>query len=154
SALLASLALSCGPPFPPGHQGPPEPPKPPPPTRFTILQINDVYRIEGIEGGRKGGLSRVRALRKQLEAEGRPVLVLHAGDLLFPSVMSKFLDARPMIEVMNLLDGDAAARDPRLFVTFGNHEFDSKDPGVLLGRLAQSDFSWVSTNTRYVTAKG
>src|SRR5262249_25386170 len=69
-------------------------------------------------------------------------------------VMSKFLDARPMIEVMNLLDGDPVARDPRLVVTFGNHEFDSKDPGVLLGRIAQSDFSWVSSNTRYVTAKG
>src|SRR5262245_15348521 len=118
-APLASLALSCGPSFPPGHWTPEERK---PPTSFTILQINDVYRIEGIEGGRKGGLSRVRALRKQLEAEGRPVLVLHAGDMLFPSVMSKFLDARPMVEVLNLLDGDPVTRDPRLVATFGNHE--------------------------------
>lgn len=153
-ALLASLAISCGSGFPPGHPAGHLSPPPARPSRFTILQINDVYRIEGIEGGRKGGLSRVRALRKQLEAEGRPVLVLHAGDLLFPSVMSKFLDARPMIEVMNLLDGDPVTRDPRLIVTFGNHEFDSKDPGVLLGRLAGSDFPWVSSNTRYVGGKG
>src|SRR6185436_20964892 len=107
-APLAAVALSCRPTFPPFHwqPGPTKTDK-----HLTILQINDVYRIEGIEGGRKGGLSRVRALRKQLEARGSPVLVLHAGDLLFPSVMSKFLDARPMIEVLNLLDGDPAARD-------------------------------------------
>ena len=121
--------------------------------RFTILQINDVYKVEGLEGGRVGGLARVRTLRRQLEAEGRPVLVLHAGDLLFPSVMSKYLRAAPMIRVLNLLDGDPAAFDPRLFVVFGNHEFDDRDPGVLLGRVAQSDFSWVSSNTRYRTVK-
>ncbi len=60
---------------------------------FTILQINDVYKIEGLEGGRIGGIARVRTLRKQLEAEGKRVIVLHAGDLLYPSVMSKYLQA-------------------------------------------------------------
>lgn len=119
------------------------------PVRFTILQINDVYKIEGLEGGRIGGLGRVRTLRKRLESEGRPVLLLHAGDLLFPSVMSKYLHAQPMIRVLNLLDGDAGAFDPNLFVTFGNHEFDDRDPGVLLGRIAQSDFAWVSSNVHY-----
>jgi 5'-nucleotidase len=43
--------------------------------RFTILQVNDVYKIEGIERGRFGGIARLRTLRRQLEAEGRPVLV-------------------------------------------------------------------------------
>jgi 2',3'-cyclic-nucleotide 2'-phosphodiesterase (5'-nucleotidase family) len=128
------------------------PPAPRPPARFTILQINDLYKIEGLEGGAVGGLARVRTLRKRLEAEGRPVLVLHAGDLLFPSVMSKYLRAQPMIRVLNLLDGDAAAFDPNLFVVFGNHEFDDRDPGTLLGRIAQSDFSWVSSNSRYRSA--
>ena len=122
-------------------------------SRFTILQINDVYKVEGLERGRLGGLARVRTLRKRLEAEGRPVLLLHAGDLLFPSVMSKYLRAAPMIRVLNLLDGNPAAFDPDLFVVFGNHEFDDRDPGVLLGRVAQSDFSWVSSNVRYKSAK-
>lgn len=130
--------------------GPVEPAAPPQgPVRFTILQINDVYKIEGLEGGRVGGLGRVRTLRKQLESDGRPVLLLHAGDLLFPSVMSKYLRAQPMIRILNLLDGDAGAFDPNLFVTFGNHEFDDRDPGVLLGRIAQSDFAWLSSNVRY-----
>ena len=37
------------------------------PARFKILQINDVYKIEGLEGGNTGGLARVRTLRKHLE---------------------------------------------------------------------------------------
>jgi 5'-nucleotidase len=145
-----SLSLACA-------GAPPRRTAEPPPavaeSRFTILQINDVYKVEGLERGRLGGLARVRTLRKRLEAEGRPVLLLHAGDLLFPSVMSKYLRAAPMIRVLNLLDGNPAAFDPDLVVVFGNHEFDDRDPGVLLGRVAQSDFSWVSSNVRYKSAK-
>lgn len=118
-----------------------------PATRFKILQINDVYKIEGLEGGQSGGLARLRTLRTHLESDGTPVLVLHGGDALYPSVMSKYLDARPMVDVMNLLDGDANAFDPRLIVTFGNHEFDKSDPAVLLARLRESAFEWVATNT-------
>lgn len=120
---------------------------------FTILQVNDVYKIEGLEGGTVGGIARLRTLRKQLEAEGRRVLVLHAGDLLFPSVMSKYLRAQPMVRTLNLLDGNPCAFDPDLIVVFGNHEFDDEDPGLLLGRVAQSDFQWVSSNVRYRTVK-
>jgi 5'-nucleotidase len=126
----------------------------PPGKRFSILQLNDVYKVEGLEHMRVGGLARVRTLRRQLEAEGTPVLVLHAGDLLGPSVMSKYLRAAPMIRCLNLLDGDAAAFDPRLVVIPGNHELDDKDPGLLLGRMAQSDFEWVTSNVLYRTSKG
>lgn len=114
--------------------------------RFKILQINDVYKIEGLEGGQSGGLARVRMLRRHLESDGTPVLVLHAGDLLYPSVMSKYLQAKPMVDVMNLLDGDENQDDPHLVVTFGNHEFDQKDATILNQRLNDSHFQWVSTN--------
>ncbi|HEY0160888.1 MAG TPA: bifunctional UDP-sugar hydrolase/5'-nucleotidase [Thermoanaerobaculia bacterium] len=117
------------------------------PARFKILQLNDVYKIEGLARGELGGLARVRTLRKQLEADGSAVLVLHAGDALYPSVMSKYLEAQPMIDVMNLLDGDPDEFDPALIVTFGNHEFDNKDPNVLLTRLRESQFEWIATNT-------
>ncbi|MGZ5441862.1 MAG: hypothetical protein ACXW5U_02180 [Thermoanaerobaculia bacterium] len=70
-----------------------------PAARFKILQINDVYKIEGLESGKTGGLARVRTLRKHLESDGTPVLVLHGGDVIYPSVMSKYLEARPMIDV-------------------------------------------------------
>src|SRR5688572_10828864 len=116
-------------------------------SRFKILQINDVYKIEGLEGGQSGGLARLRTLRKHLESDGTPVLLLHAGDALYPSVMSKYLEARPMVDVMNLLDGDASAFDPKLIVTLGNHELDKSTPDVLIGRLRESAFEWVATNT-------
>lgn len=120
---------------------------------FTILQINDVYKIEGLVGGSIGGIARIRTLRKQLEAKGKRVLVLHAGDLLFPSVMSKYLNAQPMVRTLNLLDGEHDTFDKDFIVVFGNHEFDNKDPGLLLGRLAQSEFLWVSSNVRYRSEK-
>jgi len=116
---------------------------------FKILQINDVYKIEGLEGGQSGGLARVRTLRKHLESDGTPVFVLHAGDALYPSVMSKYLEAKPMVDVLNLLDGDPNAVDNNLIITFGNHEFDKSDPAILLARLKDSQFRWVSTNSDY-----
>ena len=122
-----------------------------PATRFKILQINDVYKIEGLESGNTGGLARVRTLRKHLESDGTPVIVLHGGDALYPSVMSKYLDARPMVDVLNLLDGNPAKEDTHLVVTFGNHEFDNQDPKILLDRLKESQFQWVSTNVSWCT---
>lgn len=121
--------------------------------KFKILQINDVYKIEGLERGDIGGIARVRTLRKDLEKGGQPVLVLLAGDFLYPSVMSKYLQARPMVDMLNLLDGDPAAFDPYLIVTFGNHEFDNKVPEILCDRIVQSDFRWVASNVRYCSAK-
>src|SRR5215203_3465690 len=101
-----------------------------PPVRFKILQINDVYKIEGLEGGQVGGLARVRTLRKLLESDGTRVLVMHGGDALFPSVMSKYLEAKPVVDVMNLLDGDGAKFDPWMMVGFGNHELDKSDDRI------------------------
>jgi 5'-nucleotidase len=122
------------------------------PTRFKILQINDVYKVEGLEGGQLGGLARVRTLRKQLESDGSTVLLLHGGDLLFPSVMSKYLEARPMIDVLNLLDGDATGFDPHFIVGLGNHELDKSDDKILLARIKESQFSWLATNTLHCPA--
>ncbi|HUR81196.1 MAG TPA: bifunctional UDP-sugar hydrolase/5'-nucleotidase [Thermoanaerobaculia bacterium] len=120
-----------------------------PTARFKILQINDVYKIEGLEGGNSGGLARVRTLRKHLEGDGTPVLVLHGGDLLYPSVMSKYLEAKPMLDIMNRLDGDPAKDDENLVVGFGNHEFDNRTADILLQRLNESQFQWIATNTHW-----
>ena len=114
-------------------------------TGFTILQVNDTYKIEGLRAGELGGFARLRTLRREVEAEGREVLVLHAGDLLFPSVMSKYLAGAPMVAALNLLDG-ADGFDDRLLVGFGNHEFDAKDPRVLFARLGESRFGWLSAD--------
>lgn len=154
---LALLAVGCAAtrdrpvPAPPSASTMPEPvaaPRTADADGFTILQINDTYKIEGLEAGRVGGLARVRTLRRQLEAEGRPVLVLHAGDLLFPSVASKYLKGAAMIDALNALDG-SEAHDPLLVATFGNHEFDDRDLGVLLDRVGESRFVWLSSNVRF-----
>ncbi len=120
-----------------------------PPVRTAVLlAINDIYRIEGVEGGRQGGLARVRALRKELEREHPDLLLLHAGDLLYPSFASRMYNGEQMISVLDQLDG-SAGRDERLFITFGNHEFEKwkrKDAGILAARIAESQFTWLGGN--------
>ncbi|PRQ08520.1 bifunctional metallophosphatase/5'-nucleotidase [Enhygromyxa salina] len=116
--------------------------------RFRILHINDVYRIEGLLDGR-GGVARIRSLRTQLEADCDAVLVTHAGDALFPSLLSRKYLGEQMVDALNLLDGDPERPDPRMFATFGNHEFDKDscdDAGTLAARVEQSQFSWLATN--------
>src|SRR6476619_5559035 len=54
--------------------------------RFTILQLNDVYSAEPVNGA--GGLARVATLKRRVASEGRPALLLVAGDFLSPSVAS------------------------------------------------------------------
>lgn len=119
----------------------------------TLLAINDLYRIEGVDGGTRGGLARVRTLRAELEAAaGGPVLLLHAGDLLYPSLLSRMYDGAQMVSAMNLLDGDPAAFDDHLFVTLGNHEFDPGDldeADLLDQRIEESAFYWFGTNVTF-----
>lgn len=122
-----------------------------------LLSINDVYRIEGVEGGKAGGLSRVRALRTELEREHPDLLMLHAGDLLFPSFASRMYKGEQMVAVLNDLDGDPQADDPRMFVTFGNHEFEKPklaDAGVLAARVKESQFHWLGGNVVFKKGAG
>ena len=116
-----------------------------------LLAINDVYRLKGVDGGKRGGLARVRALRRQLENEHGDVLLLHAGDFLAPSLLSRSYYGAQMVDVMNKLDGklEPGSFDPRLFVTFGNHEFDDSDcdnAENIRMRVAQSEFTWLASN--------
>lgn len=146
SLLLAIAALAgCA-------SAPATSPPPAAERSITILTMNDVYRIEGLEGGALGGLARLRALRAQLEAEapGR-VLLLHGGDAISPSLLSRQYHGEQMIDVMNLLDGDPTPGrlDERMFVVFGNHEFDQEACGApkhLQARVTQSDFYWLGAN--------
>jgi len=114
----------------------------------TILTMNDIYRINGIRHGTQGGLARVAHLRHTLEAQGNDVLLLHAGDLLSPSLLSRRYKGAQMVDVMNLLDGSDRF-DDRLLVAFGNHEFDDSDcsdPEALIQRVRESQFIWLKGN--------
>lgn len=119
---------------------------------FVVLAVNDVYRIEGVDEKQSGGLARLRTLRAELERLDPDLLVLHAGDLLFPSLLSRQYDGAQMIDVMNRLDGDDQAFDPRLFVTFGNHEFDlakMRHAERLDENIKGSQFRWLGTNVSF-----
>ena len=120
---------------------------------ITILTMNDVYRIEGLDDGKVGGLARLRTLRGRARGEQRPdaCCCSTAGDVIFPSLLSREYQGKQMIDVMNLLDGDATPGriDERMLVVFGNHEFDSEScatPSHLQARVAESDFLWLSSN--------
>src|SRR6267378_2185066 len=110
---------------------------PPGVVEITLLQINDAYVLEPVDGGRRGGMARLATLVKRLRAAHPNVVFAHAGDALSPSPMSTALRGAQMIAVLNALGLDVA--------TFGNHEFDF-GPAVLRERVAESRFLWLSAN--------
>jgi 2',3'-cyclic-nucleotide 2'-phosphodiesterase (5'-nucleotidase family) len=118
---------------------------------LTILQLNDIYEIAPIEGGKAGGMARVANLRKQLVAKNKNTLTIVSGDFLNPSVIGtlkyegKPIKGRQMVEVMNAVGVDLAI--------FGNHEFDLDIPD-LQQRMNESKFNWTSTNAKFVHKNG
>src|SRR4051812_23718952 len=67
-----------------------------------FLLVNDVYVVDTLRDG-SGGLARVAALRQRLErdsAGGRIVFML-AGDVLSPSLLSKWYAGRQMVDAFN-----------------------------------------------------
>ncbi len=124
-----------------------------PQTRTAVLiAINDVYRIEGVEGGKVGGLARLRALRQELEEDHPDLLLLHGGDFLFPSFASRMYKGEQMIDVLNALDGNAGADDDRMIAVVGNHEFEDKklaDAARLDQRIEASQFRWLAGNVMF-----
>ena len=103
------------------------------PVRF--LSINDVYVADTMTDG-QGGLARVATVRRRLADQG-PVLFILAGDLLSPSLLSKYYNGRQMVEAL-----DSAKLN---YATFGNHEFELP-VDTLNARIAESTFKWLSSN--------
>jgi 5'-nucleotidase len=116
----------------------------------TFIAVNDIYRLDGVGDDKKGGLARLRTLRKTIERDAPNAILLHAGDFLAPSLISKVFKGKQMIDIMNRLDGDGPAFDHRMFVVFGNHEFDDSrcnDKGAVLeARVLESRFTWLNAN--------
>ena len=91
----------------------------------TFVQVNDVYEIAPLQGGRVGGMSRVATLKKQELKKNPNTFLVMAGDFLSPSVYNslkyegKRFRGRQMIAALNAAGLDLAV--------FGNHEFDIKE---------------------------
>tara|TARA_R110001583_G_scaffold171551_2_gene325179 strand:- start:21548 stop:23059 length:1512 start_codon:yes stop_codon:yes gene_type:complete len=112
--------------------------------KFTFLQLNDVYEIAPLEGGKVGGMARVEKLHQDLLAENPNTFLFMAGDFLNPSLLGTLkyqgerIKGKQMIEVMNAMNFD--------LVALGNHEFDLSEQ-ELQQRLNESTFQWIATNS-------
>jgi 5'-nucleotidase len=124
AVLAAAAAAACA-----------GPGKPAPLNPVRFLLVNDVYVADTMADG-TGGLARVATVRGRLADQG-PVLFVLAGDVLSPSLLSKYYSGRQMVEAFN-----AAKLD---FATFGNHEFELP-LDTLEARIAASKFVWLSSN--------
>ncbi|WP_428742701.1 bifunctional metallophosphatase/5'-nucleotidase [Tenacibaculum sp.] len=112
-------------------------------THFTIIQLNDVYEIAPIQGGKYGGMARVETVHQNLLKENKNTMLVLAGDFLSPSLLGTIkyngerVRGKQMVEVMNAMNFDVMA--------FGNHEFDLSYTH-LQDRLNESKFEWISAN--------
>jgi len=108
-----------------------------------FVQVNDVYEISPVAGGKEGGLSRVNTLKKQYLQSNPNTYLVMAGDFLSPSVYNslmyegKRIRGKQMVDVMNAAGIDLAI--------FGNHEFDFSE-NELLERINESTFQWIASN--------
>ena len=136
--LLTLLLISCG--------GADDVPEPAEPTGLTFIHLNDTYRMDAVEDGAKGGFARVATIVRDLQAQGRDVRILHAGDFLFPSLESQLWSGAQMIEGLNFLDDLAP-----LYLVPGNHEFDPRTADHLVDALLSSRFDWIGDNFEFDT---
>jgi len=105
--------------------------------RVGLITFNDVYELQGVDGGSRGGAAAVASVIHNVKAFHPNTLILFAGDLLSPSVMSNAFKGEQMVTALNRLGVD--------YATFGNHEFDF-GVDVLKQRIKESHFVWLSAN--------
>ncbi len=115
---------------------------------LTFIHMNDTYRVDAVEEGRRGGFGRIVTLVRDLQADGRDVRILHGGDFLYPSLESQLWDGEQMVEAMNFLDSLAP-----LYVVAGNHEFDPRTADAVMERIRESRFDWLGDNYRLATGQ-
>lgn len=118
---------------------------------MTFVQVNDVYEIAPMQGGKVGGVARLATLKKQELAKNPNTVMVMAGDFLSPSVYNslkhegKRIRGKQMVESLNAAGLDLAV--------FGNHEFDIKED-ELQERINESTFKWIASNTFHQTKSG
>ncbi|CAF2996313.1 unnamed protein product [Rotaria sp. Silwood2] len=111
--------------------------------QWTFLQMNDVYELIPLSGGKKGGLARVATIRQLLLQENPNTITILAGDVVSPSALGNsivngsMLNGKQMIATLNVLGLD--------YATLGNHEFDLKEESLRC-RLNESRFKWIASN--------
>ena len=102
-------------------------------SRVTFVLVNDIYQMSeqpAPDGQPRGGFARLAAVVKAERARG-PVVFVHAGDTLSPSLMSGLDEGAHIMVLTNMIA-------PDVFVP-GNHEFDFGKE-VFFRRMAEAKF--------------
>ncbi|MFZ1814558.1 MAG: 5'-nucleotidase C-terminal domain-containing protein [Rhizobiaceae bacterium] len=103
--------------------------------KVTFALVNDIYEMDESRG--QGGFPRLAAAIKQERAANPNTMVVNAGDLISPSLLSGLNQGEHMIVLSNMIGTDV--------MTPGNHEFDfGKD--VAFQRMKESKFPWIASN--------
>ena len=115
---------------------------------FTVLHSNDTHGRFWKNDKGEYGFSVLKTaidnVRKEVEAQGGTVILLHAGDFNTGVPESDLQNAKPDIEGLNAMKFDALA--------LGNHEFDN--PLQLLNKQERwAKFPFLSANVRYKNGK-
>ena len=134
AAVLSSAACATFPQTPEIPRGSPS---------VTIVHFNDMHEMVAGAAGHLGGIGRLSTVVRRERARSSPVLVTLGGDFLSPSAIATArVDGEPLagrqaVAVLNQLGVDWA--------TFGNHEFDLREP-AFRARLSEIKFGLVSSN--------
>lgn len=116
--------------------------------QVVFVQINDVYEINPVSGGKEGGMARVATLKKKYQALNPNTFMVMAGDFVSPSVYNSLVYQKKKIRGAQMIDAmNAAGVD---LAIFGNHEFDITEK-ELQDRINESNFNWVCSNTFHKT---
>ncbi len=106
---------------------------------LVILHVNDTHGAVLATKDGVGGLVSMATFIKQVRAQNKNVLVLHAGDVNTGSALSNMFNAEPDIMSFNKMGFDA--------IVLGNHEFDGT-LAKLERQIKIAEFPWLSANIK------
>jgi 2',3'-cyclic-nucleotide 2'-phosphodiesterase (5'-nucleotidase family) len=103
--------------------------------KVTLVLVNDIYEMDEVR--KKGGFPRLMTAIKTERAANPNTIVVNAGDLLSPSLLSGIDKGEHMIVFSNMIGTEV--------MTPGNHEFDFGKE-IAMKRLSESKFPWIAAN--------
>lgn len=103
--------------------------------KVTFVLVNDIYEMDEVR--KKGGFARLAAAVKAERAANPNTILVNAGDMLSPSLLSGIDKGEHMIVFSNMIGTEV--------MTPGNHEFDFGKE-VAFKRMAESKFPWIAAN--------
>ena len=115
---------------------------------IVIVHVADTYFIEETKVYDKidlPGFARLNSLLHSIKSHPiiqknkTPVIILHGGDFLFPSLMSANFEGKQMIDVMNSCEFN--------YCTLGNHDFEQGNK-TLYSRMSEASFEVICSNIK------